>query len=613
MGMFGWPLPVSGTITSRVGPRWGRNHDGVDIAVPTGTRVLASAGGTVVMAGWYYGYGNCVDIDHGSGFLTRYGHNSSIKCYKGKKVNTGDLIAYSGSTGNSTGPHLHFEMHKNGAIVNPLNYTGPGQKGDGSTDSNSSSSSSSSTEKTVTDVKVRIYVYKEISTAIPKSQLRLVKFTPDKSKTITVFLTDSIIIWGNVIDKIQSYEKSLKEEKKKLSTEQAKKKKKQNQKKIKKYKENIKAIQNKEKTYYNNNKTKIDFYGKYYYTNYSGNYPDFSFSSYTQRTYATVENLIKYYQDLCETYKKVTTNPDEKKVENWELKINALQIFKEMQDKNIRVEETDIYKTKEKEIQEEYLLENKANAAIKAEENLKNAYNKYQQNLESKDKTIKEQESIVRNAKKQYYAKAPSLEKIESLLNDLYIKRKEILERINNFDDNFSNKYMYWNKDIIENPQTLNFWLEFLDSPGSELGQYSIPLVGDRSKADNDTAVTSIYFRETPQVIFYSDADSVDTTAKTGYTYVNIPEAVENYFTISSQGKSAKDVIDENLYNYGYCVEEISFVTIPIYYLEPNEWISIYDKDSHIEGEYVIRQMTVQLAFNGTMSVNATKLPRRLY
>ena len=154
MGMFGWPLPVRGIITSRVGPRWGRNHDGVDIAVPTGTRVLASAAGKVVTAGWFGGYGNCVDIKHDNGFLTRYGHNSSVACKVGDHVGSGQLIAHSGSTGRSTGPHLHFEMHKNGAIVNPLNYTGPGQKGDGSGDSGGGSSGT--TSKPDTDIQVRI-------------------------------------------------------------------------------------------------------------------------------------------------------------------------------------------------------------------------------------------------------------------------------------------------------------------------------------------------------------------------------------------------------------------------------------------------------------------------
>lgn len=614
MGMFGWPLPVRGIITSRVGPRWGRNHDGVDIAVPTGTRVLASAAGKVVTAGWFGGYGNCVDIKHDNGFLTRYGHNSSVACRVGEHVRSDQLIAHSGSTGRSTGPHLHFEMHKNGAIVNPLNYTGPGQKGDGSGDSGGGSSGT--TSKPVTDIHVRIYVYKEISTAIPKSQLHLIKFTPNKSKTITVFLTDGTMLWGGIIEKIQAFQTELKAEEKKLSVEKAKKKKKQNQKKIDEYNKKIKEIKTKEKNYYNSNKDTIDFYGQSYYSNYGeikkGNYPDFSFKKYTERTFFTIEDLIKFYNSLIQKYQK-KKNFDSKYIENWLMKVQALEVFKESQDKNISIEETEKYQQKVKEIKEDRKLEDKIKVVDEAESALKEAYDKYNQSLKEKQVEIGIQESAVREARKKYYAAAPDLKKVESFLDDLYAKRKNILERINNFDDNFSNKYMYWNKSIIENPQTLNFWLEFLDSPGSELGQYSIPIVGDRAKADNDTAVTSIYFRETPQVIFYSDADSVDMTAKSGYVYVNIPDAVENYFTISAQGKSAKDVIDENLYNYGYCVEEISFVTIPIYYLEPNEWVSIYDKESHIEGEYVIRQMTIQLAFNGTMSVNATKLPRRLY
>lgn len=118
----GFIWPVSGPVTSGFGWRWGRMHEGIDIAVPTGTPVVASASGSVIVAGWMGGYGNLVVIDHGNGIATAYGHNTSVTVGVGQAVAQGQLIAYSGSTGNSTGPHVHFEVRLGGAAVDPLGY-----------------------------------------------------------------------------------------------------------------------------------------------------------------------------------------------------------------------------------------------------------------------------------------------------------------------------------------------------------------------------------------------------------------------------------------------------------------------------------------------------------
>lgn len=121
--------PVSGgRLTSGFGKRTAptagasTNHKGVDWAVPTGTAVYASCGGTVSKAGWGSGYGYVIYIDHEDGRQTRYGHLSKILVKAGQKVGQGEKIALSGSTGNVTGPHLHFEILINGSQVNPLNY-----------------------------------------------------------------------------------------------------------------------------------------------------------------------------------------------------------------------------------------------------------------------------------------------------------------------------------------------------------------------------------------------------------------------------------------------------------------------------------------------------------
>ena len=123
VGTFTWP--VTGTITSPFG--WRSNpfggapdfHPGLDIAAPTGTTVTAAAGGTVIMAQWYGGYGNYISIDHGDGYSTGYGHLSAIYVANGQTVQRGQAIGAVGSTGNSTGPHLHFEVRINGKAVDP--------------------------------------------------------------------------------------------------------------------------------------------------------------------------------------------------------------------------------------------------------------------------------------------------------------------------------------------------------------------------------------------------------------------------------------------------------------------------------------------------------------
>jgi murein DD-endopeptidase MepM/ murein hydrolase activator NlpD len=118
----GFVWPMSGVLTSGFGWRWGRMHEGIDIAGPSGTPVVAAAAGTVIWAGWMGGYGNLVVIDHGGGIATAYGHNTGFAVGSGQSVAQGQVIAYCGSTGHSTGPHVHFEVRINGAAVDPLGY-----------------------------------------------------------------------------------------------------------------------------------------------------------------------------------------------------------------------------------------------------------------------------------------------------------------------------------------------------------------------------------------------------------------------------------------------------------------------------------------------------------
>jgi len=127
-GSFMFPVASYVYISSRFGERVHpitgelKNHNGMDIASNMGTTVYAADGGTVVLAEWYGGYGNCIMIDHGNGYKTLYGHLSYIGVYEGQAVNQGDAIGQVGSTGNSTGPHLHFEVYAGGSRIDPEQF-----------------------------------------------------------------------------------------------------------------------------------------------------------------------------------------------------------------------------------------------------------------------------------------------------------------------------------------------------------------------------------------------------------------------------------------------------------------------------------------------------------
>ena len=116
--------PISGVLTSRYGYRWGRTHTGIDIGAPTGTAIKAAASGTVTFSGWKGSLGKLVVITHENGIQTYYGHCSQLIASAGDKVSVGQVIAKVGSTGRSTGSHLHFEIRIKGASINPQSYIG---------------------------------------------------------------------------------------------------------------------------------------------------------------------------------------------------------------------------------------------------------------------------------------------------------------------------------------------------------------------------------------------------------------------------------------------------------------------------------------------------------
>lgn len=197
-------------------------------------------------------------------------------------------------------------------------------------------------------------------------------------------------------------------------------------------------------------------------------------------------------------------------------------------------------------------------------------------------------------------------------------KRKELLkiyEERTIPKGEYSDK-LYWNHQVFEAPETLNFWLDFLDDD-TELASISRPVIGDRSKVVNDNKVTSIYFKQVPEFIFYSSNETISVDVqlekKSAYTFISYDQSMEQCFSISYQGKSAKNAIDDLLYQHSYCTENISITSIPIYHLQPNTRIFVEDVETGISGEYIMTKFTIPLTYNGTMSITANKAPIRIY
>lgn len=171
----------------------------------------------------------------------------------------------------------------------------------------------------------------------------------------------------------------------------------------------------------------------------------------------------------------------------------------------------------------------------------------------------------------------------------------------------------HWHKNVSISPESLTFWFDFLDED-SELQKFGCHSIGNRPKAVNDNQVKAIYFRETPTVIFIdSDNWNEADKSKLGYTYLNLPSNMASLFTISSQGKSAKTVVDEYIYKYACVAENITISVLPIYHLEPNTRIFVRNDESGINGEYILVRYSLNLGNGSNMSISASKAVDRLY
>ena len=267
-----------------------------------------------------------------------------------------------------------------------------------------------------------------------------------------------------------------------------------------------------------------------------------------------------------------------------------------------------------------YVLE-----SFETNENAENGYYNIEEYLKFQPDLL----NLYKTADGKYYNyyPEPELDIYGNQVQDGKIKRNYIkyydkyyeyltIEDINT--DKIDPQYLHWNKNVVDAPETLNFWMDFLDTEG-ELSQFAIYVVGNRPKVINDKDVKSIYFKEVPEVIYIPQEENkfnytYDLIEQAGYwNYKILRNIPENYFTISAQGKSAFDALEEMLYNYSYCIESINLTAIPIYYLNPNTRILVKDDSSKINGEYLVNRISISLTYNGTMTISATKAPTRLY
>ena len=190
--------------------------------------------------------------------------------------------------------------------------------------------------------------------------------------------------------------------------------------------------------------------------------------------------------------------------------------------------------------------------------------------------------------------------------NILQFEKIKYYKSFYNYNNNYSDGN-FWSLNIKNAPQLLLFWFDFLDINNNELSKFSIPAIGDRIKIVNDKKnIQAINYKQIPQIIFKRVNDK-NYEIKDGYTYININNNTESLFTTSSRSKSAKEKIEELLYEYSYCAENVTIATIPVYHLEPNHHILIRDDKSNINGEYIVNKITIPLNYKKTMNITATK------
>lgn len=172
--------------------------------------------------------------------------------------------------------------------------------------------------------------------------------------------------------------------------------------------------------------------------------------------------------------------------------------------------------------------------------------------------------------------------------------------------EDLTSKYYGWNKVVFDNPETLLFWFDFIE-PHGDLEKYAIEAIGDRTRFINDTNVKSLYYKKTPDILYLPTSENL-VDYNLSFAPIQIPDDLMDLFVISSHSITGNQKVVDLMYNCTGMSTNISISCVPIYYLEPNYKVNIYNEKSKIEGEFVIQQITVPLDYNGTMSISATKI-----
>lgn len=177
-------------------------------------------------------------------------------------------------------------------------------------------------------------------------------------------------------------------------------------------------------------------------------------------------------------------------------------------------------------------------------------------------------------------------------------------------------KYYGWNRAVIDDPSTLTFWIDFIEDKDSPIGKYSVRAIGDRPKVVNDEDIKAIIYRDIPNIIYISpekyEIQKQQNLLQSGYDYFPLARVYESKFSLTTKRKSAYTELNDLLYQYAYMNEKINLKSIPVYYLEPNNIVTVDDNESNIHGDYVINKISLQLTHNGMMTVTATKAPPKL-
>lgn len=586
-GQCTWPVPSSHTITSGYGPRraptagastW---HDGIDIGAGTGTTIVAVAPGKVTVAGTYGGYGNYVEIDHGQGFHSFYGHMSSIGTSRGRSVAAGDRIGAVGSTGISTGPHLHFGTHLNGKTTNPLNYVSTGRNSYKGDNTAPGSSGTTTTAKPIP--------YKEYFVTKPKnftdvkdsviSTSNFVKLTT-KNKRVKTAEND----WKKIINYYPSDGKSNLDDLKNIYDLTPKGLLSQYKQMLELFERSLRDADNpvEGQSYILFANNKIGYPHEIIYTGVDGEYYQIKSEDWLNlyKEIYIKKKTLEYYIEASQKYSSVLNLPSY---------INGLRKELSFNDNNIL---NNLYIQMEKYVKEHSEEFNDGNT-------LNNI------NAEIAECTIGISE-LNQELKKNYSDRDKLLDELDKYSN-LLQNLKEVEKTFK--QDNFSDTYTYWNKNIIKEPNLLNFWLEFSNS--NEMNNYVVKNIGRKGYSATDEKVTSIYYREIPQVIYYNSGAEINKT-KTGYIYLQVND-VDTMFKNSAQGISAKAIIDDLLYQHTYCTQELNLSIVPIHYLEPNTRIMVYNENTKTNNEYIIDKISNPINYSGTMTVNATQVSERLY